>query len=99
MGSRLNLAVVEENNGNKIRAGKHYLICTKAGYEHSLHAVKDGFRGGFITKDEYAAALRAYQKQHEDRKSAMREEALVYDARLRGKKVQREIKYFHFYSF
>ena len=78
--SRYNLAVAEEHKGNKIRAIKHHLICAKAGFKLSLDEVKLGFQFGCITKDEYAAALRAYQKQHDDRKSAMREEALVYDA-------------------
>ena len=77
-GSRYNLAVLEGLEGlncNNIRAAKHFLICAKAGYEPSLEPLKIGFQNGLITKDEYSVALRAYQKQNEDRKSAMRDEA------------------------
>ena len=78
--SRLHLAISEGRNGNNIRAFKHFLICAKAGSKASLDGVKLGFQHGIITKDEYTEALRAYQKQHDDRKSALRDEALVYDA-------------------
>ena len=75
IGLRHNLACLEERNGDEIRACKHFLICAKAGYEPSLDPLKIGFQNGVITKDEYSVALRAYQKQSEDRKSAMRDEA------------------------
>ena len=78
MYSRYNLAWLEGRTGNE-RATKHFLICAKAGYEPSLDPIKTGFRYGGITKDEYATALKAYQDQNEERKSAMRDEALVYD--------------------
>ena len=80
MDSRYNLAWLEGRIGNKKRASKHFLICANAGYQPSLDGVKIGYKIGCITKDEYAGALRAYQKQQEDRKSAMRDESLVYDA-------------------
>ena len=76
--SRYNLALLEESNGDRIRAGKHFLICAKAGYEQSLQKLKLSFQHGYTTKDEYTGALRAYHKQHEDRKSAMRDEALDF---------------------
>ena len=83
--SRHNLACINKRDGDHKRAYKHFLICAKAGYEPSLHAVKDGFQNGYVTKDEYGAALRAYQKQHGDRKSARREEAFAYDNYKRSK--------------
>ena len=67
-------------NGKNIRALKHFLICAKAGYERSLHPIKLYFKGGYITKNAYAVALRACKRQQADRKSAMRDEALVYRA-------------------
>ena len=80
MGSRYNLACFEKRNSNRTRASKHILICAKAGFEPCLQTVKLDFKEGYITKHEYAGALRAYQKQQGDRKSAMRDEALVYNA-------------------
>ena len=76
--SRYNLACLDDMHGNRIQAGKHFLICAKAGYE--LQKVKLSYEDGYTTKDEYTGALRAYQKQHEDRRSAMRDKALVYKA-------------------
>ena len=78
--SRNNLAVLEEGNSNNLRAGKHYLICAKAGYEPSLNKLKKYFKNGHITKDEYTEALRAYNKHRDDRKSAMRDEVLEFDS-------------------
>ena len=80
MVSRHNLAIAERRNGNGIRAYKHFLICIKAGYEPSLIQVKPGFQHGYITEDECSEAIRTYQKQCDDIKSDMRDEALVYEA-------------------
>ena len=76
--ARNSLAHLEWHNGNPKRAFKHYLICAKAGMDVSLEAVKDGFEEGFISKDEYAEALRAFQKQHEDSRSETRDQAFGY---------------------
>ena len=78
MDSRYNLAIFDGRNGNKRRASKHLLICAKHGFEPSLHQFKLSFHNDFITKDEYTEALRAYYKQHDDRKSAMRDEAFLF---------------------
>ena len=39
-----------------------------------------GLKSGYVSKEKYAEALRLYQKQHEETRSAMRDEALVYKA-------------------
>ena len=75
--ARHNLACFDAKDGDIERASKHFVICAKAGSEVSLPYVKGFFEDGIITKDEYAEVLRAYQKQQEDRKSAMRDESLV----------------------
>ena len=46
--------------------------------EESLKDVKLGFQRGYITKDEYAGALRAYQQQKENTTSAARDEFLAH---------------------
>ena len=76
--SRHNLAVLEEGSRNNIRASKHYLICAKAGYEPSLNKLKNCFKNGYITKDEYSEALRAHNEHRDDRRSAMRDEYLKF---------------------
>ena len=78
--ARHNLAIIEDNAGNHEQAYKHYLICAKSGFQLSLDEVKTGFKNGHVTKDEYAEALRAFQKQHEDTRSVKRDEALADEA-------------------
>ena len=76
--ARFRLACLDEEDGDDKRAAKHFVICAKSGDEDSLNIVKEFFEKGNVTKDEYAEALRSYQKQHEDTKSTMRDEALAW---------------------
>ena len=78
--ARHNFAKMEGMAGRDERASKHFLICVIAGYELSLDGIKIGLEDGYITKDEYAEAMRAFHKSNDETKSAMRDEALVYDA-------------------
>ena len=78
--ARHKLADLDWQEGKFRRACKHYLICVKAGFEPSLNEVKNGFMNDYVSKDEYEEALRAFQKQNEETRSVMRDEALVYIA-------------------
>ena len=78
--ARHNFANFELLAGRDEQALRHFLICAKAGYEFSLVEVKNGFKSGHITKDEYAEALRIFQIHDDETKSALRDEALVYQA-------------------
>ena len=77
--ARLNLAHLDLNGGNFKRGFKHALICAKAGMTKSLETLKFGCKKGYITKDEYAEALRAHQKQHKATRSEMRDEVSGLD--------------------
>ena len=57
---------------------KHYILAAKAGHKKSLDKVKDGYKSGIVTKDEYANALRAYQQQQDEMKSEERDKAEAY---------------------
>ena len=81
--ARHNLGIADLENWNYERAYRHFVVSGKGGFEPSLTCVREGFEEGHITKDEYAEVLRAYQKLQDDRKSAMRNEALVYEANPR----------------
>ena len=81
--ARHNLGCVEEDAGNPQRACKHFVLAARAGYKQSLDAVKEGYKDGDVTKDEYANTLRAYQKSQYEMKSEMRDKAEVFRA-LRG---------------
>ena len=73
--ARYNLGVLEEENGNLQQAMKHYAISAKAGDDDSLESIKEGYVDGYVTKEEYAQALRAYQKSQDEMKSEMRDNA------------------------
>ena len=75
LSARHNLAGVEAEAGNYQRSMKHSILAAKAGYEESMDQVKQCYIRGFVTKDEYANTLRAYQKSLDEMKSDERDKA------------------------
>mmetsp|Transcript_2462 Transcript_2462/g.3657 ORF Transcript_2462/g.3657 Transcript_2462/m.3657 type:complete len:303 (-) Transcript_2462:71-979(-) len=73
--ARHNLGCKEKKNGRMDRAIKHMIIAAKLGCDSSLDALKDGFRGGMLSKEDFAATLRAHQAAVDATKSPQREEA------------------------
>eukprot|EP00985_Skeletonema_marinoi_P007151 scaffold3127_cov87-Skeletonema_marinoi.AAC.1 len=73
--ARYNLGANEKNNGRMDRAVKHWIIAAALGHDAPLDAVKDSFRVGLVTKDDFASALRAHQAAVEATKSPQREAA------------------------
>lgn len=69
------LGVKEENDGNIGRAVKHFMISVRAGHYDSLDAIKILHTDGVATKDEYKAALQAYQAYLDEIKTPQRDEA------------------------
>ncbi|KAL7524603.1 hypothetical protein ACHAWF_001013 [Thalassiosira exigua] len=78
--ARVCLAIMEGESGNHQRAYRNFFILARAGDEECLKEVKEGFMMGIVTKDEYADALRGYQKSRDETKSEMRDEAVRYHA-------------------
>ena len=74
-GARYNLGCVEEGNGKMDRAIKHWVIAAALGRDASLDNLKGCFRVGVVTKEDFAAALRAHQAVIEATKSPQREAA------------------------
>ena len=62
--ARYNLGCVEKEAGNYNRAFKHFILSARAGYKEALDDVRIGFKRGYVTTDEYANTLRAYQQGH-----------------------------------
>ena len=85
--ARHNLACLEGQAGNYHRAYKHFMVAARAGDEGSMDAVKRGFMNGFVTKVEYANALRAYEKIRDEMTSESREKAV---ALFLGENINRE---------
>jgi hypothetical protein len=73
--SRCDLALHEMENGRPDRAAKHFIIAANLGDEESLQEVKDLFVAGIVSKEDYGAALRAYQAAVLATKSPERENA------------------------
>ena len=78
--ARHSLGVLEKNGGNIGRAIKHYVIAVGGGDNLSMKQIQQLFMLGYVSKDEYTEALRAYQKYLAEVKSSQRDEAAAaYD--------------------
>ena len=80
--ARYNLGCCEEENGRIDRAAKHFIIAAKLGYDNALKAVKKGYAKGFVSKEDYASALRGHQAAVDATKSSQRKEGEEYYERI-----------------
>ena len=76
--ARHNLGNSEWRSGNWDRALKHYSIAAGCGHNNSVKFIQKLFRAGHATKDDYANALRAYQKYLDEIKSEQRDNAAAF---------------------
>ena len=77
--ARHNLGCMEERNGRMDRAAKHYIIAAKLGFDRSLGNVKNLYKAGYVSKENFTAALRGYQTAIAATKSPQREEAAAFE--------------------
>ncbi len=77
--ARYNLGCFEHKAGRMDREMKHFIIGSKLGDNDALKMVKDGFRRGFVSKEDFEAALRGHQAAVDATKSEQREEAYIFD--------------------
>ncbi|EJK70939.1 hypothetical protein THAOC_07664 [Thalassiosira oceanica] len=75
MESRHKLGSVEGKTGNYELAVQHWMISATLGYQDSLNDIKEMFKEGHATKEQYAEALLGYRDAVEETKSPQREEA------------------------
>ena len=73
--ARFNLGYIEWNNGSKERAMKHYIIAAKLGEANTFGKLKQGYLRGLVSKEDFAATLRAHQAAVDATKSPQREAA------------------------
>ena len=73
--ARNNLGYCESKNRRVDRAVKHFIIAAKLGLNEALEAVKDAFAQGFVSKEDYADALRGHQAAVDATKSEQRTKA------------------------
>lgn len=73
--ARHNLACHEERNGRLERATKHWIIAANLGYDDSTKVLMECYANGVVSKEDFAAALRAHQAAVDATKSPQREAA------------------------
>jgi tetratricopeptide (TPR) repeat protein len=73
--ARYNLALEEGLNYRSERAVKHWIIAAKLGHKKACEGVKVGFMDGYVSKDDFEAALRGHQAAVDATKSEQREAA------------------------
>eukprot|EP00984_Skeletonema_dohrnii_P002711 scaffold941_cov93-Skeletonema_dohrnii-CCMP3373.AAC.8 len=73
--ARYNLAMHEGGNGRYERAVKHLIISANLGHDGSIQKLKESYTDGDVSKEDFAAALRAYQAAMVAMKSPQREAA------------------------
>jgi TPR repeat protein len=73
--ARHNLGYLEWKNGRLERAVKHWIIAANLGYDDSLYSLTHCYKDGMISKEDFAAALRAHQAAVDATKSPQREAA------------------------
>ena len=83
--ARHNLGAFEGRNKKYERATKHWIIAASMGYDESLEYLKKNYATGFVTKEEFASALRAHQAAVDATKSPQREEARMFMHSLKKK--------------
>ncbi len=74
-GARYEVGCVEMINDKIERAVKHFTIGASLGHDRSIQGLKDCYQAGDISKDTFAAALRAHHAAVNATKSPQREEA------------------------
>mmetsp|Transcript_11289 Transcript_11289/g.18665 ORF Transcript_11289/g.18665 Transcript_11289/m.18665 type:complete len:264 (-) Transcript_11289:60-851(-) len=63
--ARHTLGSHEMMKGNIERGMKHYIIASNQGNKMSMTSVMDGFRQGYVTKEELAATLRTHKNAYD----------------------------------
>eukprot|EP00956_Cyclotella_meneghiniana_P037002 scaffold133629_cov23-Cyclotella_meneghiniana.AAC.1 len=75
MSARKLLGCIELENGNLQHGMKHLMIAANSGLKVALDVIKQGFKRGLVTKEEFEKTLRGYQDALEETKSEQRDRA------------------------
>jgi len=73
--ARHNLGCEEQRNGRHDRAVKHFIIAANLGFDGSLTDLMEGYKKGYVSKVDFAAALLGHQAAVDATKSPQREAA------------------------
>eukprot|EP00985_Skeletonema_marinoi_P009052 scaffold4148_cov170-Skeletonema_marinoi.AAC.4 len=73
--ARYNLGCDEGINQRYERAAKHFIIAANLGHDKSVQVLKESYAAGKVSKEDFAATLRAHQAAVDATKSPQREAA------------------------
>eukprot|EP00984_Skeletonema_dohrnii_P013630 scaffold5653_cov95-Skeletonema_dohrnii-CCMP3373.AAC.5 len=82
--ARYNLAMEEGRNERFDRAVKHFIIAANLGLDESIQALKGCYKYGDVSKEDFAAALRAHHAVVDATKSPQRDAASKVFADIQG---------------
>jgi hypothetical protein len=82
--ARCNLGMDEGNAGNMDRAYKHLMISANGGCALSIEAVQEGYKSGFVTKDDYTKTTRAYDNSIDEMKSDDRDRSAAFRGKVQS---------------
>jgi len=71
--ARCRLGCHEGGNSRYDRAVKHWIIAAKLGHDDSVQRLKGMYKSGYVSKEEFASALRGHQAAVDATKSPQRE--------------------------
>jgi TPR repeat protein len=77
--ARYNLGCDEWSKGNIEKAVRHFIIGAKLGDDGALKSVKDRFAAGYVSKEDFEAALRGHQAAVDATKSEQRDTAYAFE--------------------
>ena len=78
--ARFRLGIFDGAEGRFDRMVKHFIIAANLGHDESIQELKKCYVRGFVSKEDFAGALRAHQSAVDATKSPQREEAAKFDA-------------------
>ena len=81
--ARHNLGCHEGRNGRVERAVKHWIIATNLGDDESMKRLKEYYKDGHVSKEDFAAALRAHHAAIAATKSPQREAEVKFFDKIR----------------
>ena len=73
--ARYKLGVMELLDGNHDRALRHLVIAARCGHDESLEIIKNGYKEGDVTKEEFEKILREHKASQDETKSDQRDRA------------------------
>ena len=80
--ARHGLGAYEGMNGRFERAVEHFIIAANLGLDDAINALKEYYKHGFVSKEDYAAALGAHKAAVDAMKSPQRDAAEKYYAEV-----------------